>query len=241
MDADPSIFSNEIYRPVLAAPTAPDGCFVVARMAQSLDGRIAAASGESRWITGLDDIRHTHRLRSLCDAVIVGAGTVLADDPLLTVREVEGRSPVRIVLDPSRRLLDGHKVFQGVPETLVIADEMAIAGAPLGISKTLHLPAGPGGFDLAALLRMLAARGLCRILVEGGGITVSRFLEAGLVDRLHVTVAPMLLGGGVPAFTFPGLRRLEDGLRFDCNIHRLGQDVLFDIAFDRRHAGAAAA
>jgi diaminohydroxyphosphoribosylaminopyrimidine deaminase/5-amino-6-(5-phosphoribosylamino)uracil reductase len=90
-----------------------------------------------------------------------------------------------------------------------------------------------GGLDIQALLPLLAARGLTRIFVEGGGLTVSRFLAAGCLDRLHVTVAPVLLGSGIPAFTLPEAARIADGLRFEWGVHNLGDDVLFDIALHR--------
>ena len=102
-----------------AGPTAADGCYVLGRMAQSLDGRIATASGASHWISGPEDIVHTHRLRALFDAVVVGAGTVRADDPQLTTREGEGPSPVRVVLDTNRRLDARYRVFRDGPETLL--------------------------------------------------------------------------------------------------------------------------
>src|SRR5215469_11148729 len=111
---------SPLYGPLLAAPTAPDGCYVLGRIAQSVDGRIAIASGASHWISGQQDIVHTHRLRALFDAVVVGAGTVRADDPQLTTREVEGPSPVRVVLDTERRLDARYRVFQGGPETLLL-------------------------------------------------------------------------------------------------------------------------
>ena len=251
MAADPPAARSNLYDPVLNTPRAADGCFVLARIAQSLDGRIATESGESRWISGPEDIRHTHRLRALCDAVIVGASTVAADDPLLTTREVEGPSPVRIVIDPSLRLHAGHRVFQEGPPTLVIASQAALAGEPvtrerIGLAEILRMPMDAAGssitsIDLPGLLHLLASRGLRRLFVEGGGVTVSRFLTAGLVDRLHVTVSPLLLGGGIPAFTFPVTQFLSDGLRFRWNVHRLGDDILVDIPLDRRPPGAIAA
>src|SRR5579872_273381 len=111
---------SPLYGPLLPATTAGDGCFVLGRLAQSLDGRIATTSGASHWISGHEDIVHTHRLRALFDAVVVGAGTVRADDPQLTTREVEGPSPVRVVLDTDRRLDGRYRVFREGPETLLL-------------------------------------------------------------------------------------------------------------------------
>ena len=112
---------SPLYGPLLASPTARDGCYVLGRLAQSLDGRIATVSGASHWISGQQDIVHTHRLRALFDAVVIGAGTVRADDPQLTTREVEGPSPVRVVLDTNRRLDARYRVFREGPELFCYA------------------------------------------------------------------------------------------------------------------------
>jgi len=223
-----------LYAPFLAAPVAADGCVVLGRIAQTLDGRIATASGMSFWISGPDDILHTHRLRALCDAIVVGAGTVRADDPLLTTRLCAGPSPVRVVIDTDRRLDADYRMFQADPPTLLLAADDIAGPARLGTAEVVRVPrAASGGLDIPGVVAALAARGLCRIFVEGGGITVSRFLAAGVLDRLHVTVAPLLLGSGIPAFTLPGVARPEDGLRLAWQVHHLGDDLLFDIPLAR--------
>ena len=224
-----------LFMPVLAPVAAADGCMVLGRLAQTLDGRIATASGSSQWIGGRGDILHTHRLRALCHAVVVGAGTVRHDNPRLTTRECQGPNPVRVVLDTDRRLGTDYGLFApGGPPTLLACADDAGGTESHGAAEVLRLPRAPiGGLDLPALLRTLAARGLTRIFVEGGGLTVSRFLAAGCLDRLHVTVAPVLLGSGIPAFTLPEAARIADGLRFTWSVHNLGEDVLFDIALHR--------
>ncbi|MGH7213003.1 MAG: RibD family protein [Acetobacteraceae bacterium] len=222
-----------LYGKLVAPATAPDGCFVLGRIAQSLDGRIATASGASRWISGHADILHTHRLRALSDAVVVGAGTVRADDPQLTTREVEGGSPIRVVIDTNRRLDDRYRVFREPPETLLFCAQDATGPSRLGSAPVLRLPRSGKGLDIAALIATLAERGLRRIFVEGGGITISRFLAAGALDRLHVTIAPLVLGSGIPAFTLPQAAAPADGLRFEWSVHRLGADVLVDIPLFR--------
>jgi diaminohydroxyphosphoribosylaminopyrimidine deaminase/5-amino-6-(5-phosphoribosylamino)uracil reductase len=235
---------DPLFDPILRPPRAPDGCRVIGRLAQTLDGRIAARNGASQWIGGPGDIRHTHRLRALCHAVLVGAATVKHDDPRLTTREVPGPHPLRVVLDSDRTLGTAYGVFaEGGPPTLLACAADAPGGDRHGAAEVLRLPRAAGArICLETLLRRLAARGITRIFVEGGGQTVSRFLMAGLLDRLHLTVAPVILGSGIPAFALPEAQCIADGLRFAWTIHPLGADILCDIALDRarpRCAGAA--
>jgi diaminohydroxyphosphoribosylaminopyrimidine deaminase / 5-amino-6-(5-phosphoribosylamino)uracil reductase len=229
---------SPLYGPLLAPPIADDGCYVLGRIAQSLDGRIATTSGASHWISGHDDIVHTHRLRALFDAVVVGAGTVRADDPQLTTREVEGPSPVRVVLDTDRRLDAHYRVFRDAPDTLLLCAADAPGGDRVGKAPVLRLPRARKGLDIAAVLAALADRGLRRVFVEGGGITVSRFLAAGTLDRLHVTIAPLLIGSGIPAFTLPEAANLTEGLRLNWSVHHVGADLLLDIPLGRMRPGA---
>ncbi len=229
-----------LYDPLLSPAAAADGCYVLGRIAQSLDGRIATTSGDSHWISGHEDIVHTHRLRALFDAVIVGAGTIRADDPQLTTREVPGSSPTRVVIDTNRRLDDRYRIFHDGPPTLLLCALDAPGPNRLGHAPVIRLPRFGEGLDIASVIAALATRDLRRIYVEGGGITVSRFLAAGALDRLHVTIAPLLIGSGIPAFTLPAASTLSDGLRFDWSIHRLGRDLLVDIPLARSRPACAA-
>ncbi len=230
--AVPASDLGRLFAPILAPPRSRDGCRVIGRLAQTLDARIATVSGSSQWIGGPEDLLHTHRLRALCDAVVVGAGTVQADDPRLTTRLVAGPNPVRVVIDPDRRLGTGFQVFQdsGAETILVTTKDGAFTH---GRAEVARLPRGRGGPSLSALLDMLAARGLTRIFVEGGGRTVSAFLAGGYLDHLHLTVAPIILGSGRPAFSLPEVPSIADGLRFDWRVWPLGSDILCDIALDR--------
>ena len=233
---------GDLFAPVLAPARAADGCVVIGRLAQTLDGRIATVTGSSQWIGGPGDILHTHRLRALCHAVVVGAGTIRGDDPRLTTRQVAGPDPVRVVLDTDRRLGTDYQVFRrpGPPTLLFCAEDVA-GRDHHGEAEVIRLPRaadGPG-LDIAAILAALAARGLTRIFAEGGGVTVSRFLAAGCLDRLHLTVAPVLLGSGIPAFSLPPVATIGEGLRFTWHPHPIPPDMLFDIEIHRARPGAA--
>jgi diaminohydroxyphosphoribosylaminopyrimidine deaminase / 5-amino-6-(5-phosphoribosylamino)uracil reductase len=212
-----------LYAPMLAAREA-DAAHVSAHLAQTLDGRIATAQRASFWISGEEDVLHTHRLRALAQAVVVGAGTIAADDPQLTVRDCEGENPVRVVLDGRRTLHDRYRVFVDGPSTLLLTS--AASAARHGAAEVVPMPEG---FRPRDILAALAARGLRRVFVEGGGRTVSSFLAAGVLNRLHVALAPLLLGHGVPAFTLPPVARPDDGQRIEWTVHRLGRDLLLDI------------
>jgi len=219
----------DLYLPISSATA--ERPITIAHLGQSLDGFIATPSGDSCFVTGPENILHLHRLRALCDAVVVGAGTVRADNPRLTTRLVAGRNPARVILDPACRLSLVLSVFSdGQADTLrVCAAGKAAACGPLAAGEQLlEVTAGAAGLDLFELMRALRARGYQRVLIEGGGVTVSSFLQAGLVDRLHIAVAPMLIGNGRPAVRLPAQGRLQDCLRLRHRIYRSGNDILYD-------------
>lgn len=217
----------------LHGPVASAERIVVAQIGQTLDARIATRSGHAHYVTGPEDLVRLHRLRALVDAVVVGAGTVAADDPRLTVRRVDGRNPVRVVLDPRGRLDPLRRVFtDGAAPTLWVraGGPVALEGPVAESGEVVHLPLeADGRFAPERLLEHLAERGLRRVLVEGGGVTVSSFVAAGAVDRLHVTVAPFVLGSGVPGVVLPPVDRLDDVVRPPCRRFRMGADVLFEL------------
>lgn len=228
----------DLYLPICSATA--ETPITLGHMGQSLDGFIATHSGDSRYVTGDENLRHMHRLRALCDAVIVGAGTVAADDPQLTTRQVPGPNPLRVVIDPMGRLSSGYHVFQdgAAPTLYVYARHYLRGAAPApGQAEVLGVGEGPHGPNLAEVVAHLRQRGCARIFVEGGGVTVSAFLAAGLLDRVQVAVAPMFIGSGRPAFRLPATDLLRDCARPAYRVFRMGGDMLFDC--DLRGTAAA--
>lgn len=216
---------EELYGALQAASSTR---VTVGHLGQSLDGFIATCSGDSRYVNGRGNLLHLHRMRALCDAIVVGAGTVAADDPQLTTRLVPGPNPVRVVLDPDRRLDDGYRVFTDGAAPTLLACRARHADRPQGAAEVLAVPDTDGRFDLAALLDALHARGWRRVFVEGGGRTVSAFLAAGLLDRLQIAVAPLIIGEGRPAIRLPPPATLGDCRRPPHRVYRMGEDILFD-------------
>jgi diaminohydroxyphosphoribosylaminopyrimidine deaminase / 5-amino-6-(5-phosphoribosylamino)uracil reductase len=217
---------EELFGPLRAG--AVDDLVVVGQVGQSLDGRIATTSGHSHYINGPEGLAHLHRLRAVVDAVVVGIGTVLVDDPQLTVRRVAGPHPARVIVDPRGRLPASARVLaaDGVGRLIVTHEDTRLA-LPAGV-ETIALPADKGASAPAAILAALAARGFRRIMIEGGAHTISRFLAARCFDRLHVVVAPLILGAGPPAFNLEPIARVDEALRPPVHAHRLGSEMLFD-------------
>ena len=229
----------ELYAPLCGAHAGRP--LTVAHLGQSLDGHIATASGDSYYVTGPENVRHLHRLRALSSAVVVGAGTIERDDPRLTVRHVAGSNPVRVVLDPSARLDASRRVFtDGAAPTLVVHAAGLDAPAP-GNAEILRVPVDGGELNLGVLLERLRERGLTCVFVEGGGSTVSRFIAARLLDRLHVAIAPIVTGRGRPGLTLPARERIGDCLRPAHRVFTMGGDVLFDCDLRAAAPGAASA
>jgi diaminohydroxyphosphoribosylaminopyrimidine deaminase / 5-amino-6-(5-phosphoribosylamino)uracil reductase len=220
-----------IYLPFCAV--AADCTVVVAHLGQSLDGRIATVSGASRWVTGAADIAHNHRMRALADAVVIGSGTVRSDDPQLTVRSCAGRNPVRVILDNNRVLDSGYRVFRDAAAAtlLVCAADRTSPGERLGAAEIVGLPRAGDALAPAAIIAELTRRGLRRVFVEGGGVTVSRFLAAGCLDRLQITVSPLIIGSGRPSITLPAIDDLRQGIRPLVRRFDLGADVMFECIF----------
>ena len=210
--------------------------FVHLKMAQTLDGRVAAPDGGSRWISDEAARRMVHRLRSHYDAVLVGSGTALADDPELTVRLVKGRNPRRVILD-SRLALPASAKLLELPEpekTIIIHSSDAASGKAEKLrargAELISINAESGGLPLKEVLAALGKQGVQSVLVEGGAGVFSSFLREGLWDRLSLFIAPLVLGGGVSAVSGLGFGSMEEAMRFKTgSFRRIGSQILFEV------------
>ena len=204
---------------------------VVVKLAQSLDGRIATRTGDSQWISSEPERAMSHALRAACDAVVVGAGTVVRDDPRLTVRAVAGSSPTRVVLDSRLRAPVSSQLYNDDGSTLVLTTEASDAEArtrlqQAGVAVEV-LPLAEGRVDLEAALGHLRAIGMEVVLVEGGAALVTALLGAGVVDRLIVSIAPILIGTGLDAVGDLGVDMVGHGLTLQNRVvMQVGDDVV---------------
>ncbi len=217
---------EEIFSPLRTG--AVDELVVVAQCGQSIDARIATATGHSHYINGNAGLMHLHRLRSLVDAVVIGVGTAIADDPQLTVRRVDGPSPARVVLDPNGRLPAAARLLEadGIRRIVVTKEGTATRLAP-GV-EIVRIATPDDRIAPPAVLAALAERGMRRILIEGGAETVSRFLAARCLDRLHVMIAPIILGSGRASLDLPPIARVDEAIRAPIRAHVLDEEVLLD-------------
>lgn len=214
-----------------------DRPYVIAQLGQSLDGRIATPTGESRWINRGAALDHLHRLRAHVDAVIVGVSTVVEDDPELTVRRVRGRSPARVIIDPRGRAPHSARCLAANGVRRIVVGTCESTAAPAGAERVTLEKTGTI-IDPNAIVGALAGLGLRKILIEGGATTISQFIDAGAVDRLHVLVAPMILGSGVPGLNLRPISELSHAYRPQTNVHILDDgDVLFDCDMRQQHKG----
>jgi diaminohydroxyphosphoribosylaminopyrimidine deaminase/5-amino-6-(5-phosphoribosylamino)uracil reductase len=223
-------FSEDTRRVWIVRPT------ITVSYAQTLDGRLATASGSSRWISAPESLRFAHKLRAEHDAVAVGAGTACKDDPRLTVRLVPGDDPLRVVVDSSLRTpLSAAVLANGAAKGTVLAvterapDERCEEALSLG-ATVLRLPADAAGrVDLHALLSELHSLGVRSVMVEGGAALITSFLCERLVDRLAVCIAPKILGSGIEAVGDLGISDLTDSLTLaDTSVTPYGVDLVLD-------------
>lgn len=211
--------------------------FVTVKFAQSLDGRIATATGESKWISGPAARRFVHRLRGEHDAILVGIGTVLMDDPELTVRFARGRDPLRIIIDSNLRIpLAARVLAEGAASgTLIVTSKSADSARAAEIkslgAEVVRLPRSKdkSGIDLARMLEELERRGIASVFVEGGKGIITSLLKERAVDRLVAIIAPKIVGQGIEAVGDLAITNLDDAIVFSSvKTRRLGADIVFD-------------
>ena len=204
--------------------------FVILKLAQSLDGRIATRSGDSKWITGEQARRFVHRLRSQADAVMVGVDTVIRDDPQLNVRWVKGKHPLKIVLDSRVRIPMAAQVFGGERTILATTERSSEEKRRLVEGKGAQvwvLPERGGHVSITEVMRKAGREGITSILIEGGSKVATSALTAGVVDKLLIFIAPKLIGAGTEAVGDLGIARIEDAIELeDVKLRRVGEDVL---------------
>jgi GTP cyclohydrolase II len=231
LDGDPIGEAIDVA-PLLGRAAAPSWRpYVVLKYAQTVDGRIATRRGEAKWISSEEERRISHGLRAACDAVLVGVGTAIIDDPQLTVRMVPGRSPLRVVLDSTLRLPSTARVLDDGAGTVVITTELsnedrrdALRARTVGV----HIvDASPRGVDLASALQTLRGLGVGSLLVEGGARVITSFFAERLVDRLVVGIAPTIMGTGIDAVGDLGVARVAESVRLtNRSVHQAGGDLL---------------
>jgi GTP cyclohydrolase II len=219
-----------------------DRPYVVLKYAQTLDGRIATGGGDSKWISSPEERRVSHAMRAACDAVMVGAGTVVADDPQLTVRMVPGASPIRVILDSTLRVPADARVFGPDAATVVLTGERSDPDRRAALRrqgvKVEVVREAPEGIDLAHGLARLLDLGIRSVMVEGGARVITSTIRGRLADRVVVAVAPLLLGKGTEAVGDLGATQVADGLRLlDRTVHQVGQDLLVAGNPDRARPG----
>ena len=210
--------------------------FVVAKYAMSLDGKIATAAGDSRWISGAASRRQVHRMRAACDAIMVGVGTAVRDDPQLTARDEEDRplerQPLRVVVDSRGRLPVTARLLHAPGSTLVAVEDASPqreAGLREAGADVVACPAADGRVDLRALLRRLGEREVTGLLVEGGGTLLASLFREGLVDKVCAFVAPVLVGGRDAPTPWDGAgpQAMADALRLErVSVERLEDDLM---------------
>jgi GTP cyclohydrolase II len=218
--------------PLLGRTAAPPWRpYVVLKYAQTVDGRIATRQGDAKWISSEAERQISHGLRAACDAVLVGVGTAIVDDPQLTVRMVPGSSPLRVVLDSTLRLPSTARVLDNGAGTVVItteasSEELRAVFRSRAVGVQVVEPS-PRGVDLASALRTLRALGVSSLLVEGGARVITSFFAERLVDRLVVGIAPTIMGSGIDAVGDLGVARVAESLHLaNRSVHQAGGDLL---------------
>ncbi len=230
---------NEAYRKYITTGMP----FVTVKVAQSLDGKIATRKGDSRWISSPKARQFGHHLRVISDAVLVGAGTLMHDDPLLTARDAHGkiirtRQPLRIVLDPDLCITPAHRIFSHSSPLLIATTGKASPQKKRFLSTRFPFVEvrsfGARTINLRALMRYAASREIVSLLVEGGGSTIARFFKEGLVDKAFFVIAPKIIGGkeAITAVEGKGAAYVKDALSgITRSLRVCGDEIIWEVEF----------
>jgi diaminohydroxyphosphoribosylaminopyrimidine deaminase/5-amino-6-(5-phosphoribosylamino)uracil reductase len=210
--------------------------FVTIKYAQTLDGRIATATGESQWISSETSLKYTHQLRASHDAILVGAGTVIKDNPELTVRLVRGRNPLRVIVDSELKIPKQAKVFQNISgartliATIKTSADLKFQSIADSDVEIITIKADrKGNVDLIKLFKILAARNISSILIEGGAQIITSTLKNNLANRLITIIAPKILGSGIEAVGDLNIRKLSLAKKLSIQkVSRCGDDIIID-------------
>jgi diaminohydroxyphosphoribosylaminopyrimidine deaminase/5-amino-6-(5-phosphoribosylamino)uracil reductase len=210
--------------------------FITMKFAQTLDGRIAAADGSSRWVASPESLKLAHKLRARHDVIIAGVNNVIIDNPELTLRLVRGKSPTRVILDSKLRipldakvLLDQEKARTIIATTPAADDDKMATLRDRGIEVMTVATDLQGGVDIARLMAMLGARDIASVLVEGGSRVFTSFLRKGLVDRLVAIIAPKILGTGLGTIGDLNLQNINQALKLTFEkTYRMGDDIVVE-------------
>lgn len=197
-------------------------CFSISHFAQTLDGRIASSSGDSKWIGNEENLIHAHRMRALCDAILVGSKTMSVDDPRLNVRLVAGQDPIKVVIGGDALPIKKYHAYDD--STITFCQNHAdkeLPGESVIIDKK-------DGYDTKTILECLYQRGIHSVYIEGGSLTTSNFLKQGSIDQVQLHISPKILGSGTSAFNFAGIMNMDQAIVFNnAQFMPMGDDVMF--------------
>lgn len=213
----------EFYFPYVALPfygARRNKCFAISHFAQTLDGRIASCTGDSKWIGNEENLVHAHRMRALCDGILVGAKTVTTDNPRLNVRKVKGEDPIKVIIGDADEL--DHNNYHALgPDTLIYKKPQLVNGNG-------HARANGTGLDLQKLLNGLKEKQIYSVYIEGGSFTTSSFIKQQQLDQIQLHFAPKVLGAGVNSFSFEGVDQVEDAITFsESKFVPIGDEIMF--------------